>query len=139
MMINVIEPKKSTAIQEPSGRLHAFGIKRVIHPPATLFGTDQPGTREAFHVMADGGLRQSSQFLEIAGTNTIAATADLPTGKMQDDFQAGRIGERFKHPGQRLEHGIMILIWAEIWLELGQCGAHTWRLHNTLMFVNIYF
>jgi arsenate reductase (thioredoxin) len=137
MMINVFEPKKSAAIQEPSGRLHAFGIKRVIHPLAALFGSDQPGTREAFHVMADRGLRKPGQFLEIAGADAIAAATDLTAGEVHQDFQARWIGERLEDPGERLEHGITVLSRVEVWLELDQCCAHAWRLLDTLTFVNM--
>ena len=87
--------------------------------------------------MADGRLRQPGQFLEIAGADAIAATTNLTAGEVDQDFQAGRVGERLEDPRERLEHGIIVLIRTEIWLELDQCGAHTRRLHNTSMIVNM--
>jgi hypothetical protein len=112
--IDVFDQKNSAAIQESSSRLHTFGIERVIHPLAALFGSDQTGTREALHVMADRGLRKSGQFFEIAGTDAIATTTDLPAGEVHQDFQAGWIRKRLEDPGERLEHRFAILIWIEI-------------------------
>ena len=68
--------------------------------------------------MADGRLRKPGQFLQIAGADTIAAAANLAAGEVHQDFQAGRIGERLEDPRERLEHGIIVLIRAGIWLEL---------------------
>jgi hypothetical protein len=125
MSINVFKQKNLAAIQETSGRLHAFGIERVIHPFAALFGSDQSGTREAFHVMADGRLRKPGQFFEITGADTITAASDLTAGEVHQDFQAGRIGECLENPSKRLEHGIGVLIRTEVRLELDQCCTHT--------------
>ena len=88
--------------------------------------------------MADGGLRKSGQFLEIAGADAIAATTDLTAGEVHQDFQAGRIGERLEDPGECLEHRTIVLIWAEIRLELNQACGHGFKIHNTLMIVNMF-
>ena len=115
----------SAAVQEPSGRSNTLRIERVVHPLAALFGSNQTGAREAFHVMTDGGLRKPGQFLEITGADAVSAAADLTAGEVHQDFQAGRIGERLEDPGQRLEHGIIVLTRTGTWLELDQCGAHS--------------
>jgi arsenate reductase (thioredoxin) len=87
--------------------------------------------------MADGGLRKPGQFLEIAGADAIAATTDLTAGQMQQDFQAGRIGECLEQPSERLEYGFAFLVRAAVRLELNQSGAHGEKIHNTLMIVNV--
>ena len=92
--------------------------------------------------MADGRLRQAGQFFEIAGADTIAATSDLTTGEVHQDFQPGRIGERLEDPGERLEHGISVLIRTGFRTGfrtgLDQGCAHGFKIHNTLMIVNMY-
>jgi hypothetical protein len=77
--------------------------------------------------MADGRLRKPGQFFEIAGADTIAAASDLAAGEVCQDFEPGRIGECLEDPGERLEHGILVLIRGLVRLELDQCGTHGYQ------------
>lgn len=66
-----------------------------MNPPAALFGGDEPGGFEGFHVVADGWLAEAEVRFEVACAHGVFAGANVGhrAGQKLKDGTAGRIAQ----------------------------------------------